>query len=328
MCPIPNGVKNLILALLILFVLVPFARAEEELLDRVVAVVNDEIITQAELDAVLRPVYEDYKLQYSGEELAELVREARTKILGQLIEDKLVYQEAVAQDIVINEDEIEKELSDFRKRMENPDEFDAMLEREGMNMKSLREKFKRQLMIRRLQDMEIRSRVVISPAEIEKFYRDNPDKFRKTARVKVRSLTVKKSPEAREKGIADEKAKERMDSLFLKLKQGENFEALVASSSEDSRAKEKEPSQWFEKGSMIESVDEAIFKTPKGHLTGIVETPVGFHIFKVEDVEEARQISFQEARDQISGSLFQVKSNERFREWTEQLKKTAYISIR
>jgi peptidyl-prolyl cis-trans isomerase SurA len=320
--------KFLLILCLFAFLRIPFGDAQEELLDRVIAVVNDEIITQSELDSILRPLYEDYREQYSGEELVNFVKEARQKILNQLIEDRLVYQEAVAQKIVITEDEIDRELEDLGKRMEGYDEINSMLEREGMTMKVLREKVKKQLMIRRLQDIQIRSRVVVSPAEIESFYKENPEKFQRIARVKIKSLTVKKSAASREQGTMDEPAKDKIKSFYLKIKQGENFDDLVREYSEDSRAREEKPADWIEKGSMIESVDEAIFSTPQGQLTGIVESPIGFHIFRVEEKEDARQVTFGESREQISGYLFQAKSNERFKEWTEQLKRAAYISIR
>ncbi|OQA57864.1 MAG: Chaperone SurA precursor [Candidatus Omnitrophica bacterium ADurb.Bin277] len=323
-----STMQKLVLTLLILCAFTPCLRAEEALLDRVVAVVNDEIITQAELDSVLRPLYEDYKQQFDGEELVNMVKEARSKILSQIIEDRLVYQEAVAQKVEIKEDEIDKEIQSLSQRMDRPEELDVMLEREGMTLKDLRQKMKKQLMIRRLQDIEVRSKVVVSPTELETFYKENPEKFRKSSRVKVRSLTIKKSAEARDKGIADEGARDRIESFFLKIKQGEDFEGLVVKFSEDSRANEKQPEEWIEKGTMIESVDEAIFETPAGKMTGIVESPIGFHIFRIEEKEEARQVPFEEARDQIANYLFQMKSNDRFKEWVQQLKRTAYISIR
>jgi len=154
---------------------IPFARAaEQELLDRVVAVVNDEVITQAELDTFLRPVYEQYSKEYSGQELMKAIQEVRQKILSQMIEDKLVYQEAVKQGIEIKEEDVEKEFQEFKSKMEKPDELDSMLEREGLTMKSLRERLKKQAMVRQLQDREIRSKVIISPAKVEDFIRTTP----------------------------------------------------------------------------------------------------------------------------------------------------------
>jgi peptidyl-prolyl cis-trans isomerase SurA len=322
--------KKLLFVILAFALFVPLARAaqEEQLLDRVVAVVNEEVITQAEVDTFLRPIYKQYSAEMSGEALAKAINEVRQKILNQMIEDKLVYQEAVAQGIEIKDEDLEKEFQDFKAKMEKPEELDEMLEREGLTMKSLRERLKKQAMVRQLQDREIRSKVIISPVQVEDFYKNNPEKFKTKERVRVRSLTVKKSEEARAKGLTDEKAKQRMDLLDQKIKLYRNFDQVVKDFSEDSHAKEDGLGDWIERGAMIESVDNVIFKTPVGKLTGIVETPVGYHIFRIEAKEPENVHTFEEAKNQISGYLFQEESNKRFKEWMEEIKKAAYISIK
>lgn len=321
--------KKIILALSMLAMISPGAyAAPQELLDRVVAVVNDEVITQAELDAFLRPLYEEYSQQYSGEELVKLVQEARQKLLSQLIEDKIVYQEAVKEGIVVTEEDVDKELEDFKRRMEKPGDLELMLEKEGMSLKGFREKLRKQSMIRQIHDREIRAKVIVSPLDVENFYKANSEKFTLKERVKVRSLTVKKSEEARAKGIPDEKAQRKIADLKQKIAEGQDFERLVRNFSEDSHAPQGGTGDWIERGGMIESVDEVLFKTPVGQVTGIVETPIGYHIFRVEEKEAAKQRTLEEAKDQITQYLFQEKSRTRFHEWMEGLKRTAYISIR
>jgi peptidyl-prolyl cis-trans isomerase SurA len=327
---ISNGVKKLIFLLLLAMPLfMPLARAaEQELLDRVVAVVNEEVITQAELDTFLRPVYEQYSKEYSGAELMKAISEVRQRILSQMIEDKLVYQEALAQGIEIKEEDLEKEFQAFKNKMEKPEALDEMLEREGLTMKSLRERLKKQAMVRQLQDREIRSKVIVSPAEVENFFKDNPDQFRAKARVRVKSLTVKKSEEARTKGLTDEHARQMMALLEQKLKLYRNFDQIVKDYSEDTHAKQEGPGEWIERGAMIESVDEVIFSTPVGTITGVVETPIGYHMFRIEASEPEKVRTFEEVKDQISGYLFQQKSNARFKDWMDEVKKAAYISIK
>ena len=327
---ISHGVKKFILFLLLALPLfTPLTLAgEQELLDRVVAVVNDEVITQAELDTFLRPIYEQYSKEYTGDELVKAVNEVRQKILSQMIEDKLVYQEAVRMGIEVKDEEVDKEFVAFKSKMEKPEELDSILEREGLTMKALRERLKKQAMIRQLQDREIRSKVIVSPSEIEIFFKNNPDQFKAKERVRVRSLTIKKSEDARAKGLTDEAAKQRIELLSQKIKLYRNFDQIVKDFSEDSHAKQEGLGEWIERGAMIESVDEVIFKTPVGGLTGVVETPIGYHIFRIEAKEAEKVRTFEDVKDQISGYLFQEKSNVRFRDWMEEVKKAAYISIK
>ena len=60
----------------------------------------------------------------------------------------------------------------------------------------------------------------------------------------------------------------------------------------------------------------------------IVETPIGYHIFRIEAREAETVRTFDEVKEQISGYLYQEKSNERFRVWMEEVRKAAYISIK
>ncbi len=297
-------------------------------MDRVVAVVNDEVITQAEMDVFLRPIYEQYGKEMSGETLEKALQEIRRRILNQMIEDKLVYQEAVRTGIEVKDEEVDKEFAELKAKMEKPEELDQMLEREGLTLKALRERLKKQVMVRQLQDREIRSKVIVSPAEVEDFFKKNPNQFKIKERVRVRSLTIKKSEEARTKGLTDEKAKQRIELLEQKIRLFRNFDQIVKDSSEDSHARQEGLGDWIERGSMIESIDEVIFKTSVGQLTGIVETPIGYHIFRIEAKEPEKIKTFEEAKDPIGGYLFRQKSDERFRDWMEEIKKAAYISIK
>jgi len=318
-----------LIPILFLALATPFSHAgEQELLDRVVAVVNDEVITQAEMDTFLRPIYEQYSKEYSGTELVKAINEVRQKILSQMIEDKLVYQEAVRMGIEVKDEDVDKEFLAFKAKMEKPEDLDSMLEHEGLTMKALRERLRKQAMVRQLQDREIRSKVIVSPTEVEDFFKNNPEKFKAKARVRVRSLTIKKSEEARSKGLTDEKARQRIELLAQKIKLYHNFDQVVKDFSEDSLAKQEGLGDWIERGAMIESVDDVIFKASVGEITGIVETPIGYHIFRIEAKEPEKVRTFEEAKDQIAGYLFQEKSNVRFRDWMEEVKKAAYISIK
>lgn len=321
--------RHLLILIVSLFLAMPLVHAaQEELLDRVVAVVNDEVITQAELDTFLRPIYEQYSKEYSGQELVKAINEVRQKVLSQMIEDKLVYQEAILMGIEVKDEDAEKEFQAFKAKMDNPEDLDAMLEREGLTMKALRERLKKQAMVRQLQDREIRSKVIVSPTEIEDFFKKNPDQFKIKERVRVKSLTIKKSEEARTKGLTDEKAKQRTELLAQKIRIYRNFDKIVKDFSEDSHAKQDGLGEWIERGAMIESVDEVIFKASPGEITGVVETPIGYHIFRIEAREPEKVRYFEEVKDQIAGYLFQQKSNARFRDWMEEVKKAAYISIK
>ena len=304
------------------------AATQTQLLDQVVAVVNDEAITQSELDILLRPIYEQYKNDYKGEKLIGMLNDARQKLLNQLVEDHLVFQEAAKQNIKVEEDEIDGEMEEFGKRFPNAQAMEEALRKEGLSLTDMRERLRRQTMIRRLHDLEIRSKIVVSPLEIEEYYKNHPEEFSKQERIRVRSITVKKSEEAREKGLTDEPAKDKVEGLRKKVLKGGDFGHLAQEQSEDSHSKEGGLSEWVERGAMIPAIDDVIFKIKPKEVSEIIETPMGYHFFRVEERQEGEKLTLDKARDEIFGKLFHEKTTARFREWVTELKRNAYISIR
>ena len=313
---------------LLLLLASPAWGTERQLLDQVVAVVNDEPITQSELDILMRPLYEQYKQDFKGQRLVDELTEARHKLLSQLIEDKLVFQEAKTQNIEIDEGELDDEIKEFKKRFPNEDALEEALKKEGLTLNDMRERIRRQQMIRKIQDIEIRSKIVVSPLEIQDYYDKHKEDFSSQEKLRVRSMTIKKGQDAREKGLTDETAKNRIEEMRRKVLSGSDFGVLAKTNSEDSSAKTNGLGDWVKRGEMIAVIDDLIFKLPKGEISQIIETPMGYHFFRVEEKKSSDKKNLEDAREEIHSMLYNQKARQRFQEWTEQLKRNAYISVR
>ncbi len=326
--------KFLFLTILFAAVLSPasrpvFAQGEQrQLLDQVVAIVNDDPITQSELDVTMRPIYEDYKSQYKGEALMEALTDARRKLLNQMIEDKLVYQEAKNQKIEPDIDQVDKQLDDLKAKFKSETDMEDMLAKEGMSLSAMRERLERQSVIQHLHEMEVRAKVVVSPLEVEQFYQEHSDEFSSDETIRVRSITVKKNEDAREKGLTDETAKTKIENLRKRALAGQDFDSLAVQFSEDTSAKNGGLSEWIKQGEMIPEIDHIIFGLKKGQMSEVIETPMGYHVFRIEEKKDKYKKSFNEAREIIYARIFREKSMKRFQEWLVELKRNAYVSIR
>ncbi len=301
---------------------------ESQLLDQVIAVVNDEAITQSELDGLLRPIYEEYKQRYSGEKFVQELTEARRKLLNQLIEDRIVFQEAKSRSIKSDAAQIDEQMSEFQKRFATPGDMEAALNSQGVTLHGLRDRLERQAMVRTLHEQEVRAKVLVSPSEIEKYYDEHPADFLQKARARPRSITLKKNDEAREKGLKDEEAWKKIQDIHTKLKKGADFAEVARQESQDAQAKNGGLGDWVERGAMIEAVDQVLFKLKPGESSEIVETAMGYHLFRLEEIQAENKKSLEEVRDEIHGKLYQQKSEQRFNEWMQELKQKTYISIR
>lgn len=320
--------RRLTLILFLFLAFIPTLFAEKQMIDRVIAVVNNEPIVQSELDVVLRPIYEEYRSKFKGQQLIRKLDEVRQKLLNQLIEDRLVLQEAEKRGIEIEETAMDRKMEEFKKRFKSEQEMEQALASEGITLKRLRERFRKQMMIRALHDIEIRSRIVVSPLEIEEYYHNHPEEFSRPLRLRIRSITIRKSEEARTKGLTDEVAKERIEEARQRVLAGEDFGKVAREISEDNNASEGGLTDWIRPGEMIRPIDEVLFKLEEGQISEVIETPVGYHFFQIVARDPGRQKPLEEARDEIYAKLYYQKSQARFREWMEELKRKAYISIR
>ena len=302
--------------------------AQKQLVDRVIAVINDEAITQSELDLFLRPLYEDLKKEYQGEEFMRQLHEIRLKLLNQMIEDRLVSQEAKSLGIIVDESEIDDMIREFKSRFPSDDEFEKAIASQGYSVQEMRDMYRRQISIRKLHDMEVRSQVVVSPREIEEYYKNQSSEFAEEEKIKIRSITIRKNEEASEKGIIDETAKQKIETIEKRIRTGEAFDALARQFSEDNHAKEGGLVGWIKRGEMLASIDESLFELKAGSITPVLETTSGYHLFKIEDKRLGQLPTLDAVRVKIHNKLYREKAEKRFKEWMDGLKARAYISIR
>ena len=316
--------KFAVLILLYAVLLFP-ACLKAEIVDGIVAVVNNEVVTQVELNAILLPIYTQYKSTYSDEELLKKIDEAKKNILYQLIEDKLILQEAHKIGMPATDEEVAERLEQIKSQFSSSQEFKSALASQGLTVVDLKEKYREQIMIKKMVNREVRSRVSVTPIEIALFYEKNEDDFNLPAQVKVMTIMIRKS-EADPESNTDSLKKIKM--IELKMAEGEDFTKLAREYSQDPSAVDGGDMGYIGKGQMMKKIDEVIFSLQPGEISETIETPVGYHVFKIVEVKEAGAESFDEARMQIENYLFQEKAKERFDEWMTNLKENAYISVK
>jgi len=297
-----------------------------EIIDRVAAVVNDDVITQSEVDIMIRPFFEQLKNSYRGQELADKLNEMRRSLLNQLIEDRLVYQESVKMKIEILDNDVDEKVQEFKKRFKTNEEFNKIMIAQGMTMTKLREKYRQQLAIRRLQMAQVRSRVLVSPKEIEDFYVAHEEEFNMPEKIKLRSITIRKTPD--KQGKPDEDAKSKSAQILADVKKGADFAKIAEAHSEDHNAASGGDLGFVGRGEMAKNIDEIVFALNLNDVSPLIESDIGYHIFKVEERQAGKKSSLEEARQFIHDVIFREKSQKRFGEWMKELKSKAYISIR
>lgn len=303
---------------------------------KILAVVNNEVITQAELDRAMAPVYLQMQSALSPEELSTKVPQVRLKVLQQLIEEKLMLQEArnpkpvevskgkigIPSAITVSETEVDEMISQTGAKFENPEAFMEALHQQGVSLEDLKARYRDEITVRKLIGREIHSKVVVSPAEVTSYFAAHEKDFQTSPAAQVAMILIKP------KDVLDvSRARDLAQDLYNRLQKGADFYDLAQRYSDGPNAKMGGRLGFLEKGKALKEIDSALFTLKAGEVSPVISVPSGFHIFRVESIRPARQAQLEEVKDRIRDRLFQEKAGRRYQEWMEHLKASAYISI-
>lgn len=292
-----------------------------EVVDKIVVVINNEVITQGEIDRMLGAIYQEYARTYTGDALKKKMEEAQQKVVEQLIDDRLILSEAKKLNIEISGKDIDARISEVESRFESKEKFEETLAQQHLSLKDLRARYKEQLMTKRLIDQKIGSKIAVTPVELSNYYNSHIDKFMMPAEVKLRNILIKPKEDPK-------KDLELANSILARLKEGSDFAELAKVYSQGPNASEGGLMGYVKKGDLLPEIEKVVFELNEQETSGIIQTSVGYHIFKVEEKKASKQMSLSEARNAIEEALFQEKVKEKIKGWVEGLKKNAYIAFK
>ena len=299
------------------------AEVGAQLVNKVVAVVNDEVITQQDVDQLLSVLYAQYVQAYKGDELLKKMEEVKKDLLRQMIEDKLILSRAKELDVKVTAEDIKNKLAHIKAGFSSEKDFYNMLETQGITVANLKDRYRDQIMMKKLVDFEIRSRVSVLPSEATEYYEKHRQEFRHGGEYKVRHILIKAGDD-----MGFDLAKIEIGRLHNRLKNGKDFAGLAKEYSQGPNKEQGGAMGYIERGEMLEELEEAIFSLGVGDFSEPVKSEVGYHIFKVEDARHLGYFSLEDAQKGIKMMLFQKKFREKLDEWIAELSKEAYISIK
>ncbi len=285
--------------LLFIFALHLFTSAAltQQVLDRIVAVVGNQIILQSELDMQV----DLYTNQMGVTPRTEKEKiELKKQLLERMINDKLLLIAAQKDTTIeVTAKEVDEAVSGQLKKVKSEftqEEFETQLQAEGLTeselKKKYREQIKNQMMIDRLVSSRL-SKVSVSTGEVKDFYQTYKDSIPdQPEAVKLSHILLEIKPSQR----TLDSLKSKAGRILNQAKKGKDFARLAASYSDDPTAKEGGNLGFFRRGDMIPRFEEVAFTLQPGEISDIVETEFGYHIIKLEekkgDQVRARHILF------------------------------------
>ena len=244
-------------------------------LDRIIAVVDQDVITEKELQEKINSVISNLKNQ-KIEVPSESV--LRKQVMERLIANSIQIQLALQTGLKINDTQVDKTIERIAEKNKlNVVDFKKTLEKDGTNFYKFREEIRNEITISQLKDREVDSKIIITDGEIDNFLNAQSKEIQDE--YEVANLLIRVPEDVSPEKL--EKLKNKAEESYKQIQSGKNFTQVSAAFSETPNALEGGNLGWKKASDLPTLFVDALKKIEVGSLTAILRSPNGFHILKL-----------------------------------------------
>jgi len=312
-------IKKIVLSTVILLIFLfvsslQGAASGSVVVDRVVAVVNGEIITLSDLQR------EEARNKKAERKLDE------SNILEDMIDRKLQIAAAKRAGIDVTDKELAEAIADITKR-NNMDakQFETALAKEGLSLDQYKVELKEQMTLSRIFNKYVRSTIAVDEAEARAFYQKNIKNYILPEEIHVRQIFLPLPENALPDKInaIEKKAQE----VYTRAKNGEDFIRLVREVSEGVTVSQDGDLGFMQRAQVVAEIAEAIRLLKPGEITQPFLSAGGYNIIRLEEVRSPVK-PYEKVKDEIMGMLYQQKMEYTYRSWLQSLRSESQIENR
>jgi len=293
------------------------------LLDRVVAVVNSEVITWSELYKMMEYEAANRIREMDEKEKNKVFKDNEAQFLQNLIDMRLQLQESDKIGINISKEELSETIDSIKKKYSMTDEsFKKSLEKEGLTVQEYKERLREQMIISQFVNRQIKNKIVVTEEEVDYYVSSNMQDFQSGDTCRISQIFFKKPEEEAERLAIEEKAQ----AVCERLEHGENFSDLAIQFSEDSSRTQGGDLGFIQKDVMAKEFLEVLSGMGVGDYSQPFWTSQGMHIIKLEEI--GQQESMDTVRENARNILREKKFLESYKDVIKSLREKAHIEVR
>ena len=299
------------------------AAQETQIIDRIVAVVNSDIITLYDLNRTFKPYEANIKaLQYPADKERQTLYQVRSDVLNQLIDSQLADQQTKLAQITVSQKEIDTTIERLKEARSFTDEqLREGLAAQGITMEEYRKEIESQILRTKLVNREVKSKIVITAEDIKAYYDSHQEKYAGDKKYYLWNLFIKASE------IDKNIALQEMERVALKLKQGSSFENLVAELNESSSAVKGTDLGLYRREELSEELRVVVSNLKSNEFSEILETNFGYQILYVQEIQDTEAKPIEEVEAEIQQILYDELVDNKYQEWLEDLRARSHIRI-
>ena len=294
-------------------------------LNRVVAVVNGDVITLHELNKKMKEMTgtspDNMRLQDEQKFL-----EMRKKVLGFLIDQKIAQRKVQELGIQITEKEVDDAVERVKRNNQwTQEDLLARLKKEGVTIKSYRDGIRGDLERYQLINYAVNSKIIIREEELKKYYEDHKDEFTSEGRVRIATIILMAKRHGDKKELQG--VRKKGEEILARLKQGEDFGALAKEFSQGPAAQQGGDLGTFKTDELDPELRKICQGIPKGGVSELLLRPNGVQILKMVEKDEGKTKAFAEVKDAIYNILYKEEVDQLYKSWIKELRESSYTKI-
>lgn len=299
---------------------------ERVVLEEIVARVNNEIITRADLERSRVLLRRELSDKLSGQALAEKYRTDEPNLLRDLIDQTLLVQRGTELGVPV-EAEVIKRLDRIRAEMglATMEDLERAVTAQGVDFEEYRLQLRNQMLTQMVVQREVAGRVIVNSEEVRQYYLQHREELAQPERIRLREILVST------KGYspADLPAREeRVREVLSKIRAGEKFEALAKTYSDSPTAKEGGELGYFEPARLAPEIRAVVEKLREGAVADPIRTTDGFLILQLVEHVPAGIPPFEKVENDIMQKLYFEQVQPAMRDYLSTLRQEAFIYVK
>lgn len=319
--------KRLLLILGFIFLLSGGISSSEALVDRVVAVVNQEVIMFSDVERWSRSFQEEIQTE-DRLERRERIQEVFRRVLEKLIEEKLIDQEAKKSGIKVTSKEIEGAIEELRRQNAvDQENFEKLLAAEGLTLEAFKKEIEKRILRTKLIQGAVKVESKAGEKELRDFYQKNMDWYRIHESYRTSHILFLVPKEATRDQIRE--IRKKCQKVLEKIRGGEDFGEMAFLYSEDTVSrKDRGDLGYFKRGELLPALEREAIQLRVGEVSGVIRTEFGFHLIKLLDRKGGEPPPFEEIKEKVQADYYGKEMEKAFQQFLSKLKGKSIIEIK
>lgn len=314
--------KIKVFSILVFICTAPVILAGQEVVESIVAIVNDDIITLSEYKNAHDQIYQMLRSQLQGEEFQKQYDRMKKELLESMITELLLLQEAKRRGLNVSE-QLRLTIENIKQEngLNSDEELMLLMRRQGIDFEVWKSKMEENIMRQGVIMTEVDRNIVVDDSEVVNYYRTHPEEFTEPIEYKLKAILV--SDQQR----SSDEAEELKQEISAKVAAGEDFTTLASTYSEGPEKESQGDLGSFKEGELSKNLEDAVKKLEPGETTPWLEVQGGWYILNLVEKKERRLKSFEEVKREVEEKIFMERRQAELIKFLDELKEKSYIKI-